>query len=640
MKKENINFLYKLLNPLFFLKTIFYWFRLFIYRLLRKFNTPIRHYPLTVKIAYKKYLYNNKENINYENIMNIIKDNRTYPNAGRIKLATDYLNYSKYPNWNLISDDPEQNESLHRWNWLIYEITENKNISFNWGINLMRSWIKTMGLNPKGFASDTYTISERISNAVLFTEILSINNNKNYRLPNDIEMSIKIMANQLTGSIEYRQKQVPINHVINNARALFILGQYLQNSDLIKIAIAIIKNDILKLLTKNNFLRDGSSHYHFLFTRWILELLWISKKNNCDELENILTPIAYNMIDKIWFFLVNNIEDNSFSMPLIGDVSPDCDPDWLVNIGFSELATNIYPIPHSIKNVDGHKGWNKLWENKLNKKQSSIHINYNNDKIIDQCYPESNWYRVDNGRITVFWHTEGVSNSSNGAHSHLDISSFVLYWDGIPIIVDPGRYSYSSLNKFGEYSISCRAHNNIMVDNMEPLILSKSRKYPFHYRKAAVIIDSEKNENQFTIKINSTGYRRIRNDKIEHTRTFSVFNNQLIIEDTLKGNKSHLLETFFHFGPNIYITKNNGIKDLSNYFISVNGKLIGSVQRAVITANNNKVSSEKVYYGATDPFIAGWHFPSYGKKIETPTIVYKDVIIFPFKSVQKINFLD
>ena len=133
------------------------------------------------------------------------------------------------------------------------------------------------------------------------------------------------------------------------------------------------------------------------------------------------------------------------------------------------------------------------------------------------------------------------------------------------IIVDPGRYSYLSSNKFSQYGFSSRSHNNIMVDKMEPLLLSKLRKYPFIYRKENVTTEWQQKENNITMKISNQGYRRIKSDKIDHIRSFIISDNQLVIEDTLNGNKRHIVETFLHIGLGIHVDQYMESKQCDKY---------------------------------------------------------------------------
>ena len=70
------------------------------------------------------------------------------------------------------------------------------------------------------------------------------------------------------------------NHVINNARALLFASILLDIEFYSDLAFAILRSNLPELVSNDGFLREGSSHYQFIFTRWILEMLWLSKISN------------------------------------------------------------------------------------------------------------------------------------------------------------------------------------------------------------------------------------------------------------------------------------------------------------------------------------------------------------------------
>ena len=58
----------------------------------------------------------------------------------RLKVASGWLSFESIPNWKINFNEFEQHVSLHRWNWLLRSLTDEKEpANFMWGLSL-RSW--------------------------------------------------------------------------------------------------------------------------------------------------------------------------------------------------------------------------------------------------------------------------------------------------------------------------------------------------------------------------------------------------------------------------------------------------------------------------------------------------------------------
>jgi len=129
------------------------------------------------------------------------------------------------------------------------------------------------------------------------------------------------------------------NHAFNNARGLLFAGIVSGLPYATELAFEIFKERLPKLVTDDGFLREGSSHYHFLFTRWVLEVQWILSGTKNKELQSIVRPFAVNLVKRCWFFLVQNRKTKHWSIPLVGDISPDFPPEWLLSVPWSLLCS-------------------------------------------------------------------------------------------------------------------------------------------------------------------------------------------------------------------------------------------------------------------------------------------------------------
>ena len=112
--------------------------------------------------------------------------------------------------------------------------------------------------------------------------------------------------------------------------------------------------------------------------------------------------------------LIPDSKKNNSIFPNIGDVSPDIPLNWF------SLKRNTT------------EGWNKIW-NKTNFEPN----NYTN------FYDEEDWMVVKKGD----WFGISFSHNNNfypSGHGHDDFGSFVLSFQGQPLITDLGRVTYDS----------------------------------------------------------------------------------------------------------------------------------------------------------------------------------------------------
>lgn len=504
MKNETSNIFFRCRNLLFLIRIMAFLEKKARRKIAHHFKNQKDYYPQSIRTAVNQEQRFAK---NHENFL-LAKDDFVDDFEKKIKLASGYLIYKGAPNWKMTWEDDEQTESLHRWHWLIFELTTNpETISFAWGIGMMRSWLSEMGALPTGLAGTSYSVSERIANACLFAVLCQKQNKETTELPNDIKFALLQMTDYLVAHLEYHDAETTCNHIINNARALLFVGQELNLPEASKLACQILKNDLGRLITADGFLNNGSSHYHFLFTRWLLEIAALLEQSRYYDCFQFVKPLAEKLLNQCRFFMIPN-QSGRMTIPLFGDISPDCSPDWLLN------------RPNFIQA-----------KNKSN-------VNF-------QSFADSYWYRLDKNDFIVIWHTEPALDGKNGVHSHNDICSCVVYFKGEPLLLDLGRRDYLEIE-----SIEASAHNSLTVDNMEPVLTRQYSQYPFFYRKTNVEISWQECKNKFFFTIKHDGFKRISGDKIRHTRKFIIADDTFKVLDLVDGRGIHTIKTFFQIGAN------------------------------------------------------------------------------------------
>jgi hypothetical protein len=543
-----------------------------------------------------------------------------YQGQRSIHLACGEFNYDNVPDWNVEFDDPEQTMSMHRWNWLLTELANPKNPdSAARGIELIKSWIAVQRSIKSNLAWKSYTVGERICNCIIF---LSYVGAKSKNLPETIT-SLRDMTLYLCKNLEYHPNGATFNHILNNGRALYYSGQFFKNPVLVELSSVIIKNEFAVIVNDDGFIREGSSHYQFLVTRWILEIYILAKVVNdvllCGTLEERLSK----MIKTCWFFLVYNERVRDWSFPLIGDVSPDFTPDWLVGLPWSVSAIDLYK-PEILPNPPSKKGWSNLYDD-IEAECTLSDGNGVFGRRSFQSYEESGWFRLDYENITIFWHVEPAGTPLFPSHGHCDTGSFVMFIAGEQLLIDPGRSSYVDNNE-GRYGITATAHNQVTIDGYDPFLYHNRNRYPEFYIKSKPEVNYKWNNESFELTLRHDGFGRIVGDSIKFERAFKVCKESLTIQDKLFGNKKHYVRTHFHWAPGLEIYETEGVNcfEISGEKLSKQVEISISVDNVPIDGSmiggNNNIS----YKVKND-----WFYPRYGVKEESKTLIYCNHMKFP-----------
>ena len=245
-------------------------------------------------------------------------------------------------------------------------------------------------------------------------------------------------------------------------------------------------------------------------------------------------------------------------------------------------------------------------------------------------YPKSGWHRLDSKKVTLFLHTDSIPIKDNPSHRHSDLLSFVFYFNSKPIFIDVGRLNYDSNDLLGSYSYTAKAHNSMTIDQFDPQAGINNRKIPDFYRSSNVLTNYKLDSDKFEFIIQHNGFNRIFNSKIHHQRKFKLFNDSFIIEDRLLGKKSHIIDTYFHFDPNIILSKNE-----ENSYTIKNRK--ENIFFNFSDNNNGLTKSNSIIVNSSSSGL-GWNFPNYNIKEKTNSLVYSQKEQLPITNIYTLKW--
>ncbi len=532
-------------------------------------------------------------------------DSAEMPLATSVPLATGWFSISGANDWFTVFDDVEQTVALHRWNWLLRGLTaEAERLERERGIALMRSWIATCG--ALGAPSDEpYTVGERIANGCLFLMLTESGD-----VPPDLAAAFRAMGVKLADRIEYYRSGDTGNHAFNNARALMFAGLVAGLDEATDLALAISRERLPELVTPEGFLREGSSHYQFLFTRWVLEMLWLAERENHSDFVDLLTPYARRLVKCCWFFLVHS-EESGWTFPLFGDVSPDFPPDWLIGLVWSNPACSVY-TPEELPPAPAGRGWQNLF-----RVVSGSAVRHN---LGVSDHSADGWIRIDHATWTMILHAERRSGFRSG-HSHSDLGSFVLYRDGQPVLIDCGRVDYT-LSPLSKYGKSADAHNAIMIDGLGvsadgPSWLSAA------YVRVRAIATVERDGNALVVTLDHDGFSRISSGAITHRRTFTLVPGAVTVRDEIRGKGQHRLAARCHFAARIEVVPMASLR--------------WSLKGADAILETDGLPDSAILIGCGTPPIGGLNFPAYGVQQVINTLELSGIVTLPVALTQAIR---
>ncbi len=529
-----------------------------------------------------------------------------------LKLAGCELQINENIPWNQNFADDEDFESLHRWNWLLTALSQHEGTNYSniskWGENQITDWFDQGYEEGDGLIWESYTAGERISNAVLFFYLTG------YKPSAKIQNGLMEFAAYLINNLEYMGPHTG-NHVLNNGRALFLAGCAFDDENLLYTGKIIILREIRNLVTSDGFLREGSSHYHFLFTRWVLEFCLFAEITGQDKLKDELAGFAKKLLKNCWFFLVYNEKEKDWDMPLIGDISPDFSPSWLIDLPWSRPAVSIY-TPKDLPANPKAGGYGSLFRELAESSGENIALLSNRDKI--QSYTHSGWHRVDKCGSTLIWRAEQTATPKHVGHGHCDIGAFCLYINGYPFLTDCGRLNYKQ-DEWGSFGSSAKAHNSVCIDGFEPAPIPWNR-YPAYYSQSKLDVELTNSENGTDIELSLRGYRRLP-QPVEIKRKLLLREKSFAIEDEILGKGTRNVSVFFHFASGATV---NSREMLNKYGVA--GRF-GNAE--IFFETGNKEFNIDCFDGGDSPL--GWRVNEYGMKIPGATLRLQNEAKIPLK---------
>jgi len=344
--------------------------------------------------------------------------------------------------------DPEDTMALHRFLWLLSLLKNHPDMgTVDFGLKCIKNWVCLFPEPTDNIMFESYSICERLVNWLFFIMFIDGTQRPGASLRSQIAQSIEKQLLWLVKHLEYHGNQTN-NHILNNARALYICGGLLHLNDVAELGRCIYLAETDEMII-NGELQEGSSHYQMLITSWYLEIYLIAMATGDGSFADWIEPRLSEMLG-VCALLQSKYQSGEFS--LSGDISPDLPPSCFTGYPFSACNPDRSQWYQMVSRCDSHS---------LTSFCSSI------SGVCRQhagLHSGNMWYYIEQNGIEVW--VIGY-NGRNKRHGHNDNGSIAVFFRGKPVIVDLGLIDYRR-EETARKQAGWQGHNVPLVNGMPP----------------------------------------------------------------------------------------------------------------------------------------------------------------------------
>ena len=192
-------------------------------------------------------------------------------------------------------------------------------------------------------------------------------------------------------------------------------------------------------------------------------------------------------------------------------------------------------------------------------------------------------------------------------HGHADALSILFSVYGKPFLIDPGTYQYNGVPEWRRYFKSTRAHNTVVIDDMDQAVQETGFIWSRPY--SSDLIEVREKNNEIFLTASHNGYKHLKNSIVHIRKIHYDGDLNFLVTDSFEGSESHEFELNYHFHPDVTLTKNG------DYWAAVNDDVeikIFLLDEMVFT----------LYRGETNP-VFSWFSKAYGQKEATSVLSCK-----------------
>ena len=302
---------------------------------------------------------------------------------------------------------------------------------------------------------------------------------------------------------------------------------------------------------------EGSTNYNRLVLELVMTSVVLMKRNGID----VPPDIWYRLENMFDFIMKLAMPDGT--MPIVGDQ----DNGRLLPFGIEDLNDHRYLLSVGA-----------MMFNRGDFKRESMGYNIYSallagakdefDRVQERDYLKKSELLRDAGfalmrknenYLLLNVDNQGMYRDSGTgmSHTHCDWFSFVLCAKGVPFIIDPGSYVYSSDADARNLFRFTKMHNTIVVDGKNQVEFNAQLLWDMRRKAIPNLNVWESNEKEDRIDCTHEGYSWL-GDKITHNRQicFDKENETWEIQDAITGAENHHVAVYFHLDPQVQASIN------------------------------------------------------------------------------------
>ena len=212
----------------------------------------------------------------------------------------------------------------------------------------------------------------------------------------------------------------------------------------------------------------------------------------------------------------------------------------------------------------------------------------------------------------------GPQGTGRSGHGHADALSVKLTVAGQRLLVDAGSYYYIGPGSDRDLFRGTRAHNTLTVDGLD----QAQAEGPFAWGSLPdVKVDSWITGAHFTLFAGShSGYERLPHPVRHHRFVFHLHGSFCVIRDVAEGDGQHLLETSWHFAPDIAVSER--------------GRGFLACPSTIPSGSSDLAFFPIVFFPIDDPrwrsrIVSEYVSPAYGERVNAPVVRCSGALTLP-----------
>jgi hypothetical protein len=365
--------------------------------------------------------------------------------------------------------------------------------------------------------------------------------------------------------------EVTSNHYLSNIVGLFLLSALFSDLPQGKNWQAFCRKS-LETEIDLQILDDGadfesSVHYH----RLVLEL-FLGAARQGEFRKQPFSDNYHRILWKMCHFHVSLLYPDG-RMPVVGDADDgrlhifSNYGNWNPQSGRHVLAPATMFLGESswLAPLDSHDLWEAAWWGFDVGKHKGVIPDQRN---FSAFFPDAGIAVYQDAGTYLLATNSIVGTKGFGNHKHNDQLSFELHLKGIPLVVDPGSYVYTSDPEARNLFRSTSYHNTLRIDGQEQNKMNPEWLFRLFETARATHLFFRENDVFVEYGGQHMGYEQL-SSPVVHKRAYRFYKKQgiLIILDFLDGEGAHDLCWHFHLDPLVRV----GDSVHGNIFLSGQG---------------------------------------------------------------------